>query len=116
MQTLVNETFAQIDLAYRQHPSERELRRQHLAQVIKSWRTAEHSESNNERLTIWLRAAIVSSMPGSQEALPPEPAFTSGVKIREPELAPEAAVKPAHAPDVKVEADPFRDDPVTPAN
>jgi hypothetical protein len=112
LQTLTNETSAQISLAYRQHPSERELRRQQLAEVVKSWRTAEHNEANNDRLANWLRAAMANSMPGSQDPLPPLPAFTSIVKVHEPQLASEPAVKTAPAEDSKTEADPFRDDPV----
>jgi hypothetical protein len=114
LQTLTNETSAQINLAYRQHPSERDLRRQQLAEVVKSWRAAEHNEANNERLANWLRAAMVNSMPGSQDPLPPVPAFTSIVKVHEPQLASEPAVKTSPAEESRAEADPFRDDPVNP--
>src|SRR4051794_31784549 len=114
LQTLTNETSAQINLAYRQHPSEKDLRRQQLAEVVKSWRAAEHNEANNERLANWLRAAMANSMPGSQDPLPPLPAFTSASKIHEPQLASEPALKAAPVEDSKTEADPFRDDPVNP--
>jgi hypothetical protein len=115
LQTLANEASAQIDLAYRQHPSERDLRKQQLTEALKSWRVAEHDTSNNERLANWLHAAIVNSMPGSQDPLPALPAFTAAAKIREPESASEAAVKAAPAVNAKAEADPFRDDPVNAA-
>jgi len=115
LQALANEASVQIDLAYRQHPSERDLRKQQLAEALKSWRVAEHDTSNNERLANWLHAAIVNSMPGSQDPLPALPAFTSAAKIREPEIATAPAVKAASALDAKADSDPFRDDPVNSA-
>src|SRR5690349_7096008 len=77
LQSLVNEASAEIDLAYRQHAPERELRQQQLAEVLKAWRDAEHSQANNKQLANWLHAAIATSMPGSQEALPAVPTFAS---------------------------------------
>src|SRR4051794_372285 len=64
LQALVNDSSAQVELAYRQHPAERDARQKQLAEAVKSWRAAERNETNNERLARWLRAAIVSSMPG----------------------------------------------------
>jgi hypothetical protein len=112
LQTLTIEASAQIELAYRQHPLERELRRQQLAEVVKSWRAAERDQSNNELLANWLRAAIVNSMPGSQDPLPPVPAFISAAKVHEPEIAIEPVLKTQPVADTKTESDPFRDDPV----
>src|SRR3954471_2548326 len=97
LQTLTNETSAQISLAYRQHPSEKDLRRQQLAEVVKSWRAAEHNDVNNERLANWLRAAMVNSMPGSQDPLPTVPAFTSAPKTHDPQRARDPTVKTAPA-------------------
>jgi hypothetical protein len=110
LQALTNEASAQIDLAYRQHPLQRELRRQQLAEVVKLWRAAEREQSNSELLANWLRAAIVNSMPGSQDPLPAAPAFKLAAKVHEPEIAIEPAVKTLPVADTKIDTDPFRDD------
>jgi hypothetical protein len=94
LQVLLNDTAAQIQLAYRQHPDEQTTRREQLAAVIAAWRAAPRSEANNERLANWLRAAIRSSMPGSHEPLPPAPGFTAAVKVEaqpQPQVAPQSA-------------------------
>src|SRR3954453_21402196 len=79
LQILVNDTAAQLQLAYRQHPDERARRQEQLAAAVAAWRSAPRSEANNERLAGWLRAAILNSMPGSQEALPALPSFAAMV-------------------------------------
>src|SRR5690242_1263991 len=48
LQVLLNDTAAQIQLAYRQHPDEQLTRREQLAAVIAAWRAAPRSEANNE--------------------------------------------------------------------
>jgi hypothetical protein len=122
LQSLVNDTVAQVQIAYRQHPDERERRREQLAAVIAAWRAAPRSEVNNERLAKWLRAAILSSMPGSQEPLPAAPGFVVNVKAEARPEGPAAPVatqavekaveKKASVETVaKPEDDPFRDDP-----
>jgi hypothetical protein len=111
LQTLVNDTAAQIQIAYRQHPDERDARREWLAAVIAAWRAAPRSEANNERLTTWLHAAISNSMPGSREPLPAMPAFVADVKV-ESRLVENVEVKKADDNSrAKAEPDPFRDDP-----
>jgi hypothetical protein len=124
LQVLVNDTAAQLQLAYRQHPDERARRQEQLTAAIEAWRAAPRSEANNERLATWLRAAILSSMPGSQEPLPAAPSFVAIVKV---EPQPEAHKAPAEAQATekvvekktpsetatKPEVDPFRDDPVS---
>jgi hypothetical protein len=133
LQVLVNETAAQLQLTYRQHPAEQARRREQLLAVVAAWRAAPRSEANNERLATWLRAAIVSSMPGSQEPLPPAPSFVAIVKTEpKPETHPAApepqaaekepqVVEKAVETQVPVEAtakpadDPIRDDPVSEA-
>lgn len=97
LQVLLNDTAAQIQLAYRQRPDERTTRREQLAAVIAAWRAAPRNEANNERLADWLRAAIRSSMPGSNEPLPPAPTFTAVVKV-EPQPQPQVAPQPIEAP------------------
>src|SRR5215210_6708792 len=94
LQALVNDTAAQLQLAYRQHPDERARRQEQLSAAIASWRAAPRSEANNERLATWLRAAILTSMPGSQEPLPAVPSFAAIVKTEpQPELH-DAPAKP----------------------
>ena len=131
LQVLVNNTAAQLQLAYRQHPDERARRQEQLSAAVAAWRAAPRSEANNERLATWLRAAILSSMPGSQEPLPAVPSFAAVVKVepqpevREAPMEPQAVAKEpqvvekANEKQAPVEAvakptdDPFRDDPVS---
>jgi hypothetical protein len=124
LQLLLNDTAAQLQLAYRQHPDERARRQEQLTATIAAWRAAPRSEANNERLATWLRAAIVSSMPGSQEPLPAVPSFVAIVKAEPQPAAHDAIVEPKvvekaiekKAPvetAAKPEDDPFRDDPVS---
>jgi hypothetical protein len=119
LQSLVNDTAAQVQIAYRQHPDQRERRQEQLAAVVAAWRMAPRSEANNEKLAAWLRAAILSSMPGSQEPLPAAPSFAASVKTQsraeshKTRLEPQAAEKrPPVEAVTKPEDDPFRDDPV----
>jgi hypothetical protein len=111
MQTLVNDTAAQIQLSYRQHPAERERRREQLAVVVAAWRAADRSEVNNDRLAAWLQDAMHSSMPGSREPLPAAPAFSTNAQ-HELDAADKSVIKqaPSRAP-VETDIDPFRDDP-----
>jgi hypothetical protein len=132
LQTLIRETVAQFQIAYRLHPEEGGLRQQQLNAVVDAWRSAPRNDANNERLASWLRAAIRASMPGSREALPASPAFAGAptkavVKTQsvekprtpEPTLAVPAVARvapttatPASAPTANhLETDPFRDDP-----
>jgi hypothetical protein len=123
LQVLVNDTAAQLQLAYRQHPDERARRQEQLSAVVAAWRAAPRSEANNERLASWLRAAILNSMPGSMEPLPAVPSFAVIVKAAPQPAVHEAPVE-AHMVEkviekkspvetvAKPEDDPFRDDPV----
>jgi hypothetical protein len=128
LQTLIGETVAQFQIAYRLHPEEGGLRQQQLNAVVNAWRAAPRSEANNERLITWLRAAIRASMPGSRESLPVSPAFAGAAtttvvktqsveKPRTPEPTPAvpavARVAPTTATPAAnhLETDPFRDDP-----
>jgi hypothetical protein len=131
LQVLVNETAAQLQLAYRQHPDERARRQEQLTAAVAAWRAAPRSEANNERLAIWLHAAILSSMPGSQEPLPATPSFAAIVKVEPQSEAhkapaePQAAEKEPQAVEKVIQKqspveavakpadDPFRDDPVS---
>src|SRR4029079_13404556 len=115
LQVLVNDTAAQLQLAYRQHPDERARRQEQLTAAVAAWRAPPRTEANNERLANWLRAAIVSSMPGSKEPLPAAPSFAAIVKAEpkpEPHPAPatpepQAAEKePQAAVEKAVEAKP----------
>jgi len=127
LQILVNDTAAQLQLSYRQHPDERARRQEQLTAAVAAWRTAPRSGANNEQLANWLRAAILSSMPGSQESMPTVPSFAVVVnseappELRKPN---EATVEPKTAEienskktpvkaAVKRQADPFRDDPMS---
>ncbi len=122
LQVLVNDTAAQLQIAYRQHPDERAVRQEQLMAAVAAWRAAPRSEANNERLASWLRAAILSSMPGSKDSMPAVPSFAPIVKA-EPQIEThETPVEPQPATVVvekkaPVEAvtkpldDPFRDDP-----
>jgi hypothetical protein len=126
LQVLVNDTAAQLQLAYRQHPDERARRQEQLTAAVAAWRAAPRSEANNERLATWLRAAIVSSMPGSAEPMPAVPGFAPIVKLEPQPIVHEAPVEPRAVekalekkepieavakPVPEREDDPFRDDP-----
>jgi hypothetical protein len=122
LQKLVNDTAAQLQLAYRQHPDERARRQEQLTAAVAAWRAAPRSEANNEKLATWLRAAILNSMPGSKESLPAIPSFAAVVKAEPQPETHEAPVEPQAVEKViekkapveavvKPEDDPFRDDP-----
>jgi hypothetical protein len=119
LQTLLNDTAAQLQLAYRQHPDERARRQEQLTAVIDAWRAAPRSDTNNERLANWLRAAITSSMPGSKEPLPAAPSFAVNVKSESHEGPESQASEKTIEKQAPIEAiarpddDPFRDDPET---
>ena len=90
--------------------------------AIAAWRTAPRSEANNEKLATWLRAAILSSMPGSKESLPAVPSFAAVAKVEpqpetheapvEPQVVEKAIEKKAPVEAIaKPDDDPVRDDP-----
>jgi hypothetical protein len=112
LQALVDDTAAQIQIAYRQHPDERAYRQQQLASAIAAWRVAPRREANNEQLSTWLHAAIRSSMPGSHESMPAVPTFDAAPKIESRLVNSARATKTNDLPVAKPEADPFGDDPV----
>jgi hypothetical protein len=113
LQTLVNDTAAQIQIAYRQHPDEREIRREQLAAAIAAWRAAPRSETNNEVLRTWLHAAIGNSMPGSREPLPAIPTFVAKAQVESRLVGSMDAKNAAAEQGAKAETDPFRDDPAS---
>jgi hypothetical protein len=110
LQALVNDTAAQIQLAYRLDPTERQRRHEQLEEAVKSWRTVQRSDANNRLLAEWLRAAMRNSMPGSVEALPAPPAFDTG----ETSLlsAQSAERESSRSIGDKSAGDPFGDDPL----
>jgi hypothetical protein len=118
LQSLVNDTAAQLQLVYRHNRAEHQRRREQLVEAIAAWRTAERSSANNERLADWLRDAIRSSMPGSREQLPPLPEFSQSpaypieTRARSPRSVRTipAMQMPATANSDKSFGDPFRDD------
>jgi hypothetical protein len=75
LQTLLNDTVAQLQLAYRHNLPEQQRRYDELAQIVATWREAPRNDANNRLLEDWLRGAIRSSMPGSQQLLPAAPRF-----------------------------------------
>jgi hypothetical protein len=75
LQSLVNDTVAQFQLAYHHNTAEQRRRYDQLSQTVAAWREAARNDANNRLLEDWLRGAIRSSMPGSQAALPPLPRF-----------------------------------------
>jgi hypothetical protein len=120
--TLVRETSAQFQIAYRLHPEEGQRRQEQLAAVVNAWRAAPRTDANNEK--------IRASMPGSREALPASPTFTAAATTEsrtvvkpsapEPTLAeptitkpkpPKPTAEPSPVPSDHSDADPFRDDP-----
>jgi hypothetical protein len=113
LQSLVNETAAQVQLAYRQHPAEQQLRREQLEATLTAWRAAERSEANNALLTNWLHAAMQNSMPGSREPLPPKPTFVAASKVESSAATRVEHKSPTLAIETDAETDPFRDDPET---
>jgi hypothetical protein len=115
LQLLVNDTAAQVQLAYRWLPNERDHRQAELETVVAAWRASTRSEANNERLATWLHAAIRKSMPGSTEPLPQVPTFSASDKT-EPQAAQRVEKEAPTVSDGKVDDDPFRDDPVSGRN
>jgi hypothetical protein len=110
LQALVNDTAAQIQLAYRLDPAERQRRHEQLEEAVKSWRTVQRSDANNRLLAEWLRAAMRNSMPGSVESLPAPPAFDTGATSI---LSAQAAEREASRTiGDKSAGDPFGDDPL----
>jgi hypothetical protein len=104
LQTLLNDTVAQLQLAYRHNVPEQRRRYDELAQVVAAWREAPRNDANNRLLEDWLRAVIRSSMPGSQESLPPAPQFArpSVLNERAPVVQPDTMpVEPIAQPDVE---------------
>ncbi len=118
LQVLLNNTVAQLQLAYRQHPVERAHRQEQLVAAVVAWRAAPRNEANNEKLANWLRAAMASSMPGSREPLPAIPSFAvvaapvAAVKV-EPQPEIHRVAKPAVAPQPVEKAPPQLAEPAT---
>ncbi len=102
LQALVVDTAAQLRLAYRHHPAERQLRYEQLVATVENWRSADRTQSNDRLLADWLRAAMRSSMPGSRASMPPLPSFER--------RSIETAAPVTHD---KSAGDPFGDDPTT---
>jgi hypothetical protein len=92
LQLLVNDTVAQLQLAYRHDATEKRRRYERLSTTVDAWRDAERSDANNRLLEDWLRRAIRSSMPGSQEPLPPMPHFEQPPVETPPEVNPPQSV------------------------
>jgi hypothetical protein len=111
LQALLDDTAAQIQLAYRQQPDERERRQAELVAVVAAWRIADRNETNNIVLATWLRAAIFNSMPGSREPLPKAPKFVATAKSVVQRARSTAAKEASASSDAKSADDPFRDDP-----
>lgn len=118
---LAMEATTQFELAFRANPGEGQARREQLETVVATWRSAPRTDSNNERLINWLRAAIRASMPGSHDELPASPTFAGATnrtisqrtkteptaRTLEPTLA-----GPNTAPSKSSgQTDPFQDDP-----
>jgi hypothetical protein len=102
LQSLVNDTAVQFQIAYRQNAPEHRTRYAQLSRAVAEWKTAPRSEENNRLLADWLRSAIRRSMPGSRESLPPRPNFER----------PLAEAQPSAPPAEKLIGDPFADDPI----
>ncbi|HEX5472759.1 MAG TPA: hypothetical protein VFW73_12785 [Lacipirellulaceae bacterium] len=112
LQLLVNDTAAQIQLAYRRLPNEQHDRQAQLEAVVAGWHRSTRSEVNNEQLATWLHQAILNSMPGSTKPLPPAPRFAASDKsvFHATEIAVKKTSSVLHGmPD----DDPFRDDSVS---
>jgi hypothetical protein len=129
LQALVNDTVAQLQIAYRHNVPEQRRRYAQLAAAITVWRVAPRSETNNRLLEDWLRVAIRNSMPGSQAPLPPVPPFEQeAVSVDPPTAAPPSVTERQADSDVTTGSvsadttqpadseqdlgDPFVDDPV----
>lgn len=82
--TLLDDARAQIELAYRLHPTETQARLEQLKAVLAAWHAAPQTDTNQEKLDNWLRAAIRASMPGSREPLPAAPNFAAPVVVAPP--------------------------------
>jgi hypothetical protein len=116
LQSYLDDAVAQIELAYRQQPEERDRRQREIAAVIASWRAAPRSEENNERLRAWLRSAIASSMPGSDESLPRAPQFVANTKSEARGGETRAPKNEPAVPGAQSDSNPFRDDPKSAGN
>ena len=93
LQSLVDQTAAQLRLSYRNNRAEHLRRYNQLSAAIARWRASARSEEDNRRLAAWLRRAMRDSMPGSQRALAALPEFV------DPRRA--IAVQPAAATTVR---------------
>lgn len=91
--TLIDDARAQIELAYRLHPTETQARLDQLKAVLAAWQAAPQTEANKEKLDAWLRAAIRASMPGSRELLPAAPNFAAQI-VAAPSERPKNVVNP----------------------
>ena len=94
LQTLVNDSVAQLQLSYRHDLAERQKRYEAVGQAIAAWNKSARGPAENERLAEWLRAAIRASMPGSHDPLPLLPEFEPPTP---PRTAEPAARESSHA-------------------
>ncbi len=76
LRPLIEATRAQIELAYRSHPTQRAERQEQLDAAVAAWRAAPQNTANGALMRHWLRGAIRSSMPGSRKPLPALPQFS----------------------------------------
>jgi hypothetical protein len=116
LQTLLNDTVAQLQLAYRHNVPEQRRRYDQLALVVNAWREAPRSDANNRLLEDWLRGAIRSSMPGSQQFLPTAPNFEVPIVPVDLEDDPTESIAPAitRSPEESVDSLPPGDEPEEP--
>jgi hypothetical protein len=77
LQPLVNDTVAQLEIAYRHDRAELERRYNTVGQAVSAYKKSSRDAANHQRLAEWLRAVMRASMPGAHEALPPIPEFES---------------------------------------
>ena len=95
------------NIAYQQ----RERRQAELGAVVAAWRASDRNGTNNKMLAAWLRAAILNSMPGSSEPMPPAPKFAATSKSVVQPAGSSAVKKASPISEAKSDDDPFRDDP-----
>lgn len=114
LQPLLNDAVAQLEISYRYDWTELERRYQIVSQAVVAWNKSSRDAVNNQRLADWLRAVMQSSMPGSQQALPPIPEFeTEPVEteplptpsVDRPQAAPESPTESAGAEHADTRAD-----------
>lgn len=81
LRPLVNNLTKQLRLAYRHDLPEYSRRFEQLRAAIRSWNESAQSETDHQKMSVWLRESIHNSMPGLARPLPPPPEFGAVARV-----------------------------------